>query len=574
MTRRYLVYVAMAAFLALMAGCGKKGNPTLAKVGGNEIKFLDFNENFGSWKQTYTSAQHEFDQKKMWLDTLVVTQLLINAAYEKNIDKLEELSRVVLANRNRFLLDALYQEKIMKDSEPSDAETKQFYNNLEFQLRAYHILINDIDTANMLVEKLKGGENFEKLAFDYSLDPSAKRNRGDMGYFLWGAMVDEFQVAAFAMEPGEISPPVKTRFGYHIIKLIDRTPNDLRGEYDNIKDSLKIQMTTMIRQKRLMSFMDEIEAKYHVTVDTTTCNYLIFKRSELYPSELLAQVPKNDFDLEQLDRNEKELVLAGWDGGQISLLEYFTLSRSFPENAKPNFDQPDSLASFIFRLKTEEILAIEATKLGLDQMEYFENKLKKFKEYTMADIMRSDSIPQLPLPTEEEARKYYDEHQQEFTEPMKIHVFEIMTSDEVKANTLRDKIKTLIQFKEKAMDMTERPGKRSVGGDLQYIEQQWYPEIFDLAQKTPAGRIAGPVLNRGKYSLIWVSDKLEEHVKDFLGVKSEILHKLTTETKSEAFRQWVEVQKQAHPVTYDDEAIWTMVNKEAYTAQDTSTAGG
>jgi hypothetical protein len=124
------------------------------------------------------------------------------------------------------------------------------------------------------------------------------------------------------------------------------------------------------------------------------------------------------------------------------------------------------------------------------------------------------------------------------------------------------------------MDLTERPGKRSVGGDLQYIEQQWYPEIFEIAQKTPAGKIAGPVLNRGKYSLIWVADKLEEHVKDFLGVKNEIMYKLTNETKLEAFRQWVETQKQVHPVSYDDEAIWTMVNKEAYTLRDTSAAGG
>jgi len=574
MKSRYFVFIVLVLALAVMAGCGKKGNPTLAKVGDKEIKFQDFNENFGNWRLTYNSAQDEFDKKKSLVDSLIVTQLLINAAYEKNIDKLEELSRVVLANRNRFLLDALYQEKIVKDSDPSDAAVKQFYNNLEFQLRASHILVDNFDTANLLVDKLKAGENFEKLAYDYSIDQSAKRNRGDLGYFLWGAMIDEFQEAAFAMEPGEISPPVKTRFGYHIIKVVDRTPNDLRGEYDKIKDSLKIQLANMNRQKRMMSYMDEIKTKYNVKVDTATCDYLLYKRAELYPPELLAQVPKNDFDLEQLDRNEKELVLAAWDGGQISLLEYFSLSRSFPENARPNFDQYDSLSSFIFRLKTEEILAIEATRLGLDQQEYFTKKLNKFKEYTMADIMKSDSIPQLPAPTEEVARKYYDEHQEEFTEPMKIHVFEILLSDEVKANSLREKIHSIIQFKEKAADLTERPGKRSVGGDLQYIEHQWYPEIFDLAQKTPAGKIAGPVLNRGKYSLIWVADKLQEHVKDFLGVKNEIMYKLSTEAKHQAFVQWVDAQKLEHTVTYDDEAIWTMVNKDAYTATDTAAAGG
>jgi len=574
MNSRYVVFTALVAVLAIMAGCGKKDNPTLAKVGNKEIKFLDFSENYGSARQGYNSAQEEFDQKKALVDSLVVTQLLIAAAYEKNIDKLEDLSRVVLANSKRFLLDALYQEKILKDSEPADAEVKQFYKNLEYQLRASHILVDNLDTANLLIEKLKAGLNFEKLAYDYSIDQSAKRNRGDLGYFLWGAMIDEFQKVAFAMEPGEISPPVKTRFGYHIIKVVDRAPNDLRGEYDKIKDSLKVQLTSMIRQKRTIAYMDEIKVKYQVAVDTTTCQYLLYKRSELYPPELLAQMPKNDFDLEQLDRSEKELVLATWDGGQISLLEYFALSRSFPENARPNFDRYDSLAAFVFRLKTEEILAIEATRLGLDQTEYFKNKLNKFKEYTMAEIMKSDSMPQLPPPTEEEARQYYDGHREEFTDPMKIHVLEIMLSDEIKANSLRDKIKSIVQFKEKAMDLTERPGKRPVGGDLQYIERQWYPEIFDAAQKTAKGKIAGPVLNRGKYSLLWVVDKIEEHVKDFLGVKDEIMYKLSIEARRQAFVQWVETQKQSHTITFDDEAIWTLVNKEAYAAKDTAAAGG
>ncbi|MGH8015479.1 MAG: peptidylprolyl isomerase, partial [Candidatus Zixiibacteriota bacterium] len=495
MNSRYLVCVLLALVLASLAGCSKNDNPTLVTVGEYDIKFDEYYQRYGNWRLNPVSAEDEFQKKKDLLDSLVVIRLLINAAYEKNLDKLEELSRIILANRNRFLLDALYQEKIMKDSNPSDAEVKEFYKNLEFQVRASHILVDNLDTANMLVEKLKSGVIFEKLAYEYSIDQSAKRNHGDLGYFLWGAMIDEFQKAAFAMQPGEISPPVKTSYGYHIIKVVDRAPNDLRGEFAVIKDTLKTQLRSMNLQQRMAAYMVEIKAKYNVKVDTATCDYLIFKRSELYPPDLMSQIPKNDFDLEALDRNEKELVLATWDGGQISLIEYFSLARRVPETARPNFDQYDSLASFIFRLKTEEILAIEATKIGLEQGDIFKKNINRFKELTMADIMKNDSIPQLAAPTEEDARKYFDEHQNEFTEAMKIHAYEIQLSDEIKATKLKEQIKSVIQFKEKAMDLTERPGKRAVGGDLQYIERQWYPEIFDLAQKTPAGKVAGPVFN-------------------------------------------------------------------------------
>jgi len=574
MRSRYLTILLIALAMSISAGCSKNDNPTLAKVGDFEIKFDDYYQRYGNWRLNPVSAEDEFNKKKDLLDSMVILRILINAAYEKNIDKLEELSRTILANRNRFLLDALYKEKIARESEPSDAEVKEFYNRLEFQVRASHILVETLDTANMILEKLKNGENFEKLAYDYSIDPSAKRNRGDLGYFLWGAMIEEFQIQAFSMQPGEISPPVKTDYGYHIIKVVDRTPNDLRQDFDKMKDSLAVQLKGINVRRKLAEFLEDIKTRYNVKIDSGTCEYLMYKRSELYPPELLAQIPKNDFDLETLDRNEKELVLATWDGGQISLLEYFSLARRLPANARPNFDDYAGLTEFIFRLKTEEILALEATKIGLDQNNYFKMQFKRFKEQTMAEIMKLDSIPQLPPPTEEDARVYFETNPKEFTQPMKIHVFEIQLSDEIKANEIKKQIKSLTQFKEKAMDLTERPGKRSVGGDLQYIEHQWYPEIFDLAQKTSAGNLAGPVLSRGKYSLIWVSDKLPEQIKDFLSVKNEILTKLDQEVKSESFRRWVGDQKEKNKIEYYDKEIWNMIDKNAYAAVDTAKAGG
>ena len=472
MNRRLIIMLGVILFvLPLLAGCGSADNPTLAVVGGQDITLADFNLVYGNLRTQYATAEEEFAGKKKLLDSMVVTRLLINSAYDKNIDKIEELARIVLASRNQFLLDALYENLVIKKAEPSDAEVKDFYNKLEYQIRASHILLRDADTAQAIFERVKTGENFEKLAYDYSIDPSAKQNRGDLGYFLWGAMVEEFQTTAFAMEPGEVSRPIKSRFGYHIIKVVDKAPNDLRREFETIKDSLEIRLVGLNRRKILFNFLDSIKVAYNVTVDTATCDYLLYKRRELFPPTMLATLPKNDFSLEHLDRNEKELVLASWEGGKITLLEYLSLIQRYPSVSRPDFDDYDSLKAFIFRPKTNEILSLEATKLGLDEGEYFKNKIAKFKELNMADIMRTDSIPRPNPPTEEDARNYYMESPEEFTQPMKIHVYEIYLNDELKARQLRNSIRSLRDFREKAGELTERPGKRSVGGDLQYIEE-------------------------------------------------------------------------------------------------------
>ena len=86
------------------------------------------------------------------------------------------------------------------------------------QVRASHILVSSLDKANSIVSELKAGKGFEELAKKHSTCPSGQRG-GDLGFFGKGMMVPDFEKAAFALEPGMVSSPVKTQFGYHLIKV-------------------------------------------------------------------------------------------------------------------------------------------------------------------------------------------------------------------------------------------------------------------------------------------------------------------------------------------------------------------
>jgi peptidyl-prolyl cis-trans isomerase C len=89
------------------------------------------------------------------------------------------------------------------------------------EIRAGHILVSKLDEADHVMRELKSGKDFSELARKFSSCPSGK-NGGDLGFFSQGQMVKEFEDAVFALKPGQVTGPVRTQFGFHIIKLLER----------------------------------------------------------------------------------------------------------------------------------------------------------------------------------------------------------------------------------------------------------------------------------------------------------------------------------------------------------------
>jgi foldase protein PrsA len=153
--------------------------------------------------------------------------------------------------------------------EITDEEIEAYYEEHKEQLgqpeevQASHILVEDEKTAKEVEQKLKDGGDFAKLAEEFSKDPSNASNGGELGYFGKGKMVPEFEEAAFAMKVDEISGPVKTSHGYHIIKVTDKKEAkeaSLKDSKDQIRDAIFEQKM----QTEYEVLMGELKEKYKV----------------------------------------------------------------------------------------------------------------------------------------------------------------------------------------------------------------------------------------------------------------------------------------------------------------------
>jgi foldase protein PrsA len=141
-------------------------------------------------------------------------------------------------------------------------ENKDSFAKAE-QIKASHILVPDEKTANEVQQKLNDGGNFAKLAKEYSTDDSTKDSGGDLGYFAKGTMVTEFDDAAFGLAVNQVSKPVKTKYGYHIIK-VEAKKEAQEANYNDSKDKIK---ATLLDQK--------IESEYTTWLEAKKKNYKI-----------------------------------------------------------------------------------------------------------------------------------------------------------------------------------------------------------------------------------------------------------------------------------------------------------
>lgn len=151
-------------------------------------------------------------------------------------------------------------------------ENKANYATVE-QVEASHIAVEDEATANKVVEHLNAGEEFAELAAQYSTDSSSSENGGELGRFGRGAMEREFEDVAFGLEVGEISKPVKTEEGFHIIKVTDKVEAK-EAVYDDFKEKVYEELMNQKMTEEYPAWLEEKKEEYQIV------NYLQSKRTE------------------------------------------------------------------------------------------------------------------------------------------------------------------------------------------------------------------------------------------------------------------------------------------------------
>lgn len=250
---------ASRSFLAVMAAAGcalfvatapglaqtAAANAVLAKVNGVEIRQSDLDMAEEELGAAQLAQMDPATKRENLLSYVIDLKIVAKAAEDKKLADTDEFKKSLAFARDRLLMDKLLTSEAKAAS--SDEAMKKVYEEASKQIttdeevRARHILVETEDEAKQVIEDLKKGGDFAELAKKKSKDPGAS-DGGDLGYFTKEQMVPEFSAVAFKTEPGKLSDPVKSQFGWHVIKVEDKRQRQA-PTFEQVKPQIETYVT-------------------------------------------------------------------------------------------------------------------------------------------------------------------------------------------------------------------------------------------------------------------------------------------------------------------------------------------
>lgn len=244
----------------------------VAKVGDREFTREDFQKFLTAVDpQILRHFMAQKDGFHIVMEEMTHQELMLLYAKERHLQETEEFQEKIKEIETNLLKNYAY-EKVLEKAKPVDPEEIRAYfelNKASFKkphVNASHILVKSEEEAHSIYEQLQDDPSlFETLAQEKSTCPSGKKNGGNLGDFTKGQMVEEFENAVFKMQEGEISPPVYTKFGYHIIKM-NKLHSIEESSYETAAPEIAKELERQHRLAAYQEALEELKKKHPVEI--------------------------------------------------------------------------------------------------------------------------------------------------------------------------------------------------------------------------------------------------------------------------------------------------------------------
>lgn len=245
------------------------------------------------------------DMRDRILHAIMAEKLMYGEAVKAGVDKSDKVAKELEDVKRKIIIKNFVESKT--NDLITDADLKKEYDaNVaaskdDKEVRARHILLPTEDEAKAAKKKIDSGKSFEDVAKEMSKDPGSAKQGGDLGYFTRDKMVKEFADAAFSMKKGEVSGPVKSGFGYHIIKV-----EDIRKVTPPTFAEMKDQLRGKLQEKKLNDYVSGLVKSANVKVFDAKGKEVPFEKELPQPGSAKADKPAEKSDADKADKKASD----------------------------------------------------------------------------------------------------------------------------------------------------------------------------------------------------------------------------------------------------------------------------
>ena len=361
------IFLSLASIcLITFFSCERINSPVLATVDEFEILLNDFKQPY----QEFLFKTHQKDNlanRHSYLNSIIDEKLILD--YSDNIGISENPQIVLKKDRayKQLLLNTYYNSKIIQKIKVTDSELRLLFTYYKIRLHIRHLYAVDLETIRKIDEQLKSGVQWEMLAKRYFDDPILKENGGDIGWYQMGELDPSFEIAAFDLEDGEISDPVKTSTGFSIIQVLEKEKDIFltEKEYQLNKDWLKQMAVTYKKLPELRNFTDKVAQNLEIR----------FNNEGLV--EILDELNNNQE--KNVSHNQTPAAFTG-SSNVITVEQCLMDLANLSERQFKRIKSIKTLKSVVSGILVRNKMINDAENLGLHRTDKFQENLKQ--EYT------------------------------------------------------------------------------------------------------------------------------------------------------------------------------------------------
>ncbi len=396
--------------------CSKE-NQIVANFGDHRITLEEF-------KIAYIKVLKQpdvYDSKKLrenFLDEMINRKLLAEEARKEKLDENEKFQMRVKSYTNKNLREEHFNKVIRPKIEIDSTLINQVFAFTKQQRRIKHLYFINKNEADTIHQLLDQGKNWDELASQVFNDTILSKNGGDLGWVYWDQLEYNLAMTAFNQNLNTYSLPVKSSFGFHIVKPVDYRVNPLLSEYEKKlnNDNIESLLENKIGDQIASAYIFDIMSKKNIRINTELGNLIYAKLKEIFkrqPTQYdsMSELQINDVELGQVQLNlwdSRNEVLLNVDNDKLTVGEFIGYLAYVPYSTIYN-DFKGTL-DYVIR---DFVLTIEAKNMNLsEKSEKVQIKEAIFKDYLLQQAIRSIIVRSVVI-TEKEIQKRYDEKKEE-----------------------------------------------------------------------------------------------------------------------------------------------------------------